>query len=271
MLGLSFCRREEPQIDKVKTLMSELLEGCVSQSLTASVITTNGGYGMEMYVQLMSSTKLSSIFVMTNHLWKVHPFVTSSLLAPARDDDDDSEADEDTNEVDGSLQSFYFIRDGRRSAFVAQEAHCHGQAVFTAIKALNELGSQLQVADVTVIENVTQKKLKLLRIMHSFPPDLTKELKRWFSVRKPGVDTTCTLFFWSKETSSRVCEVVVSKHCVSLTLGHRCAYWFIVRLFLVTGTSTSLILKHSKSFLTAFYLYATTATDKKILELFCTV
>lgn len=111
--------------------MSELFEGVASQSLDISVITADRDYGKETYVQLVSSIELSSIFVMLAHLWKVCPLVASSLFAPGRDEDDDSGATENTNEVDGNLQSFPPIIYDRRSSFVTQYAQCHGQARFT--------------------------------------------------------------------------------------------------------------------------------------------
>lgn len=113
-----------------------------SPSLTSSIITANRGFKKETSLQLMSSIGLSFIFAMPDHIWKVNPFVASSLLAPDRLDVDGSEDADDAYENDGNLEIFSSITDGQRSILVIQDAPCYEQALYTATKPLIGLGSQ---------------------------------------------------------------------------------------------------------------------------------
>ena len=76
-----------------------VLEGRGEQSLTGVTITADRGYAKQEVLCMLSNKGLISMFVMPEHLLRCHPFVGSSFLMPAREDDneqpfgDDFEAD----------------------------------------------------------------------------------------------------------------------------------------------------------------------------------
>lgn len=253
VMALRFRRRGESQVESVGKLLSTLLDGKGQEALNSCVVTADRGYGKESFLNLFTSFGLAAVFVMPDHILRCHPFVASSLLDPLRDDYevDDADLDEQSptvGESDAGLSNVSVL--DRRDSFVIDDNARMGQAFFTASKPLRTSGTvgQRRVTAVAVREHGTKKYSRLLRFMHSVPSGVSKEFDRWIAVPKAPVSVSRTLFAGNDNPGSKCCETALLQHCFPLTVGQRCADWFTLRQFRVTGTNSCLILQQDPGF-----------------------
>lgn len=136
--------------------------------------------------------------------------------------------------------------------------------MFWASKPLRTDGDigQRRVTAVAVREHVTSKFSKLLRFMHAVPPGISTDLNNWIAVTKPNIHLGDTLFSGSNVSVIKIVETALSEVCVPLTMGQRCADWFILHQFRVTGTNAGIILARSQLFLVAVGLSMANETSE---------
>lgn len=280
VFGLRFRRRGETQVDAVKALLSGIFEGKGEDSLNGCMVTADRGYGKESFLNLMASFGVASAFIMPDHILRAHPFVASSFMNPHRDDDNDMADGSDSGgdserrgEGSASTASHVMAMHDRRRAFVINDEAQLGPAVFAASKALKTTGvGQRRVTAVAVREHGTSKFSKVLRFMYALPSSVSAELDKWVAVPKPGVSTAQTLYSESTDVLGKKCEAVLSHSCFPLTIGQRCADWFTLRQFRVTGTNAGIILRQNEAFLAAMNLTAGTTEERTLSQwftLFC--
>ena len=86
VLAIRFRRRGEQQTESVRKLFSILMDGRGEEALNGCIATADRGYEKQKFIEVLSAFGVSSVFVMLNHLLRVHPFVASSYLDPRRAD-----------------------------------------------------------------------------------------------------------------------------------------------------------------------------------------
>lgn len=97
-------------------------------------------------------------------------------------------------------------------------------------------------------EYATKKFSKVLRLLFLVPSTVQHAINTWVAVPKLNVSLRSILFAHKSDDVStitneqKVVESTISANCNVLTLGQRCADWFVPRQFRVTGTNTGLII-----------------------------
>lgn len=70
------------------------MDGCGEEALNTCIITADIGYGNEVFLQLLPEIGNASVFLMTERLLRVHPFVSDFYLYPCREDDEEEVSDD---------------------------------------------------------------------------------------------------------------------------------------------------------------------------------
>jgi hypothetical protein len=204
---------------------------------------------------------LGVILVVPEHIIACHPFVGKSFLHAGRSlyRDEDEEEEENTSEKDDnfgdnetsriSLSNAAVSWDRPRS-FVINDEPKVGPASFYAVKSFRRDSQPLRcpVTAVAVRERGNHKYSKVLRFAYRVSPPLSTAIETWVAV--PGCGLTTETLFVKRDDNGRICipspdseapkdlvERVVLANCVVLTVGQRCADWFVLRQFRVTGTN----------------------------------
>lgn len=74
-------------------------------------------------------------------------------------------------------------------------------------------------------------------------------LRAWIAVPKDEVlDETILFTSCTTNVVCNICEAHVRKDCTPLTLGQRCADWFVLRQFRVTGTNVGVIMMYNSAY-----------------------
>lgn len=285
VFALRFRRRGEGQVEAVKRLLTEMFEDVGPEARNSCIVTADRGYGKESFINVMASLGLSSVFIMPDHVLRSHPFVAASFLNPHREEEDEVSDGESgvemTNDaIDAKATCFTthgVVNNSERSAsvedrrrpFVINDCPMLGPAVFSATKALRSPGvGQRRITAVAVREHGTEKYSKVLRFMHAVPTPITYQLNQWVAVPKPVVSTTNSLFSGSTATDINSCEFMLAKTCFPLTLAQRCADWFTLRQFRVTGTNGGIIMRDDAGFLTAMGYSTDSARERTMSKWF---
>lgn len=221
------------------------------------------------------------MFVMPDKINGAHPFVASSRLNPLRDDEELEFEEQEARGADGPSGENHTSMElevqcqnpagdssagnnggatssaeDRRATFVINDNASMGQSVFMASKPLRTSGDvgQRRVTALALREHGTSKFSKVLRFMYAVPNSIGKELTNWIAVPKPNITLHDTLFSGYDDVAAKIVEAVLSQVCVPLTMGQRCADWFVLRQFRVTGTNAGLILNESLDYRLAVHL-----------------
>ena len=121
--------------------------------------------------------------------------------------------------------------------WVFDEEDYLGADTRTAFKTLPN-GTRIYAS---VAREIFDKKaeLKTLRFFYSGPPGhvVGSFGSKWIAIKKTEAVPSNTLFHGEKRSDRQVSvENLLSLHCSPLTCGQRCADWFLMRSFRVTGT-----------------------------------
>ena len=262
-LGIRFRRRGEGQHENVQKLLTHMLEGRTGQSLCGFTITADCGYGSLKLIEELNKQGVSAIFVMPGHVLRCHPFVGLSYLSSGTADDCEEGQLQDSNmagEGDGSAFDGSIL--DRPEAFVIKDDASCGPDVVAAVKKLRtpdgETRSRRQVVAIAVRERPTTKFCKAIRFLYSVPPHISSAVDTWLAV--PKSETTSHLLFNDRSEHGEVEASAISsdekkasiesfllQHCNVKTIGQRCADWFLLRQFRVTGTSAGQLLLSDSS------------------------
>lgn len=164
----------------------------------------------------------------------------------------------------------------RQSAFIVDDNPQLEPEAFSASKSVtsqNSLMENRKVTAVAIREHGTEKFSKVLRFMYSVPDGVNNHFNRWVAVTKPGLELNHNLFgdkkqYGAVEEMMKCAGEKVVENCNVLTVGQRCADWFILRQFRLTGTNSGNILLQSNFIRTAFNLTETTILLKTEQEQF---
>jgi hypothetical protein len=169
-----------------------------------------------------------------------------------RDNDDLEESSSETEicEANEPLSSRNSAPDARRTEldrrrkFVVNEFPDAGPASFFAVKSVTSSGGgrsgRSDVTAVAVREHGTKYFSNVLRFMYSVPSVMARSLETWIAV--PRTETVVHMLFSKRDDSGRivtpsptsssekdVVERLLLQKCTVLTIGQRCADWFILR------------------------------------------
>lgn len=143
----------------------------------------------------------------------------------------------------------------RRRGFVVDDNPALGPGAFFATKNVGAsaatLVGQKKATAVAVREQGTEKFAKVLRFMYTVPTPVQEILNTWIAVPKPNYSFKKVLYTRRNIEGEHIAELkdnleaVIKTNCVSLTVGQRCADWFVLRQFRVTGTNAGLMLLSS--------------------------
>lgn len=148
----------------------------------------------------------------------------------------------------------------RPRSFVINDGPDEGPASWWAVKNLKAPGRRAGVPDssakvtaVALREKGSDKFSKVIRFMYCVPSTLSKSLETWIAV--PRNSTLSNKLFQKRNDDGKfmipavectdmrdVIERHILNHCAVLTVDQRCADWFVLRQFRVTGTSAGKIL-----------------------------
>ncbi|PXF45600.1 hypothetical protein BWQ96_04605 [Gracilariopsis chorda] len=86
VLAIRFRRRGEAQTESVRKMLVTLMDGRREEAVNGCIVTADRGYGKGAFMEILAEFGMGSVFVMPNHLLRVHPFVGLSFLNPSRED-----------------------------------------------------------------------------------------------------------------------------------------------------------------------------------------
>lgn len=153
--------------------------------------------------------------------------------------------------------------------FVVDDSPILGQTALKAVSIINGsmLGKRRAVA-LAIREYGTAKRAKILRFIYAVPPCIAKSLDQWVAVPKANISVNNALFRSENNPNMLRCECERSLKltCVPLTIGQRCADWFELRKFRVTGTSAGLILKSDPEFMLRIWRNISPLSERSLKE-----
>lgn len=97
LMAVRFRRRGEGEEVGARTVVDRLLKGQSQHSLSSLIVTADRGYVRDSFANYIRDRRIGSIFVLPDHLSRVHPFLPAYLLRVGRDDD----IEEFGNGIDG--------------------------------------------------------------------------------------------------------------------------------------------------------------------------
>ena len=169
----------------------------------------------------------------------------------------------------------------RRRAFFIDDGPRAGTACFVAVKNVkpsctaaesgtNRRPKKAKVTAVAIREHGTQKYSKIHRFLYTVTSAMAEEMETWIAV--PKTEQFVHLLFSVKDEAGRViCQAADStldkdiveraflQNCTILTVGQRCADWFVLRQFRVTGTTAGKLITKDDRFRRAIGLPLQTA------------
>jgi hypothetical protein len=274
-LFVRFRRRGNSQANNVRNLLNCVLESRGEQSFHGFTITADRGYAKMSLVKELLKFDLGIVLVMPEHLIACHPFVGKSFLRTGRFGHDES--DEETEECVSESDEIEEVNEGnltpaavpgvhydRPRAFVVSDEPKAGPASFYAVKVFKR-DTQPQRCPVTAVavrERGTEKYSKVLRFAYRVSAGVASASETWVAV--PGCGLSNHFLFVKRDDSGRifvppadsealkdVVERALLEKCMILTIGQRCADWFVLRQFRVTGTNAGNILMSDNEVRTA--------------------
>ena len=145
----------------------------------------------------------------------------------------------------------------RPRAFVINDSPDAAPAAYFATRNLTisegrETGRS-RVTALAVRERGTTKFSHIIRFMYSIPSDIAQRVENWVAVPHSG--SSSRMIFGKRSDDGRIVrpsslsldyrdtmERFLLSKCIVLTVGQRCADWFVLRQFRVTGTNAGMIL-----------------------------
>lgn len=273
-LGVRFRRRGESQASNVEKLLDVFTSGHGEMSLRGIVASADRGYGSLKLLKNFISRGMGGVMIMPNHLLRCHPFAAESSFNVTRHDDEAGDyydiADEDSDgssdneiEEDGVLNeaidtstflttsvstAFY----DRRPTFIIPTNPKAGCNIYTAKRSFSipvygrvTDRKRETVTAIAVRERGTEKATQIIRFLSAVPPGITDSIQTWVAVPRSNEDDRRLLFNGKREGCMEVqinMEDELRKRTMVLTKGQRCADWFILRQFRITGTIAGQIL-----------------------------
>ena len=281
-LMVRFRRRGVSQAENVSMLVQAILEGRGGQTLHGFIVTADGGYGKISLMRELLYLRIGSIMVMPEHLLQCHPFIGSSFLNVTRNDEEETSEESSGSGTDDASEEGMEIEHGnpstssniasqqgdtssldRTCAFVINYGPDEGPASWWEVRNLTPTrrrrgatNPRSKVTAVAVREKGSAKFSKILCFMYCVPSTLSKSLEAWIAV--PSKSALGQKLFSKRSDANRIVvpaidsldpKDVLERHllseCTVLTINQRCADWFVLRLFCVTGTSAGKILCES--------------------------
>ena len=247
----------------MQKLLTHILNGRTGQSLCGVTITTDHGYGSLKSIEELNKQSVSAIFLMPEHLLRCHPFVGLSYLSSGRAEECEEGQSEDSDMArEGDRSAFEGIILDRPEAFVINyDASC-GPDVVSAVKKFRtgngETRSRRQVVSIAVTARPTKTFCKVIRFLYSVPPHISGAVDKWLAVPKSEINShlpfnnrsehgeveASTI---SSDEKNAFIESFLLRHCNVKTIGQRCADWFLLRQFRITGTSAGQLLRSDPS------------------------
>lgn len=296
-LAVRFRRRGESQAENVDKVLQTLLGGRGEQSVLGFVVTADRGYGNLSLLKNLLKQGIGAVMVMPEHLLKCHPFVAESFFNVTRNEgsDEDSSGSSESSDSDNdsledtSLNAGLHNQHGTSSTpsgsnhaaafdrpkkYVIGDDPGAGPLAQTASKKIRALadGSKVPITAVAVRERGTDKYSKVLRFLFSVPLPLQNKLNVWVAVPKTSASRH---LFVTRSSSGQLLvpatdsenprehiEYTLWNRCSVLTTGQRCADWFILRQFRITGTNASKLLLRNEATRTLFGLDAAPSAEQ---------
>ena len=159
----------------------------------------------------------------------------------------------------------------RRRSFIIEDHATAGPASYTATRNVKPLrstfhgsgnrgASRAKVSAIVVREHGTQKHRSVHRFLYTVPTTIAKDIETWIAV--PKAEPPGDYLFSEKDAHTRqiinpslfsvmdkhVVERFLLQHCKVLTIGQRCADWFILRQFRITGTVAGKLLSRDEGY-----------------------
>lgn len=268
-LAVRFRRRGHSQESNVECMFRAVMQSVGQLSPRGIIVTADRGYGRLSLLSQMLSLGFCSMFIFPEHLIRCHPFVGKSFLQYDRSDvedqsirDVDQAADDDSSDhIDSEAEPDEGVGEGtvvvvdRRRNFIIDDGPDTGSAAFVASRAMKGAGTQrVQVNAVAVREQGTSNFAKVIRFAYHLPTSIAAKLNHWVAVPHRRAMSSRALFT-RRDSDGKVCmpadgcslaqsrvERWVWDHCRILTVGQRCADWFVLRQFRLTGTLASKVL-----------------------------
>ena len=275
VLGVRFRRREESQFMSAKKLFNTVLEGIGKEALSLMQVTADRGFGKEMFTNIVREWGMSFIFIMPEHLPHVHPFVASSYISEENNSVESSllsgiqhgSSTTPSNVQDSGNDEVSTSDSSSMRIFVIPDSAILGQEVFCADKYLpGTIQAKRKSVAVAVREHGNEKKSKVVCFMYSVSPSLSSILDAWVAVPNDYIKFDRHLFNGLGDKLAKECELFLKQSCFPLTIGQRCADWFIMRRIRITGTNAGLILQNDEDFLSHLGIASNARKEKTLTE-----
>ena len=145
----------------------------------------------------------------------------------------------------------------RRRAFIIDDSPEACPDAYFAVKYLKvswgRKSGRIKATATAVRDRGTAKFSKVVRFLYSLPSDLAQSMEMWVAVRR---QCSSSHMLFSKRTDNvrivrpprdstddrDIIERLLLDKCIVLTVGQRCADWFTLRQFRVTGTNAGKVL-----------------------------
>jgi hypothetical protein len=257
----------------VNQLLNYILESRCEQSFNGFTIIYDLGYSKMALVKHILHHDIGVILAMPDHLIACHPFVGKSYVKLWRNENDEESADNGEEGATSNVSEYYvqtgesqvesfsisqvdspraFVLDDdlsmERASFIAQN-------LFRGERSLKDANTAAAIQ-----ERGTQKFSKILRFMYRLSPSVSRMMEKWLAV--PGSGTVVEQLFsldritmvgssLQVRTQWNVGENVgrnILSNCVFISVGQRCADWFVLRQFRVTDTNAGNTLLGNEAF-----------------------
>ena len=251
---LRFRRRHEKLQYCVEKVMSNLLETRGDLSRQGIVVVADRGYAKRHVLNALMDQGLSCFGVMPEFVLECHPFVGKSYLKIAPFVDDEEDEDPEGEEERGNAEEYDDERVlfDRPNRFVVEDGPTLGPGVSVAKSFYKpkDRGRE-ELTAIAVREYGNAKHSKIIRFMYSMRSPWPESLFTWVAI--PYERSFRGHLFTTRDDSRRIVEPdaqtyrpVMEQHfldcCEVLTVGQRCADWFVMRQFRVTATVGSRII-----------------------------
>lgn len=282
-----FHRRGEQQVDTVERLIRSVQECQGEMSCRSAILTADRGYGRERFLRVIQEKGLSLLFVMPDHVLSIHPFNALSRLDCTREDlihyqEEESETipaddtagiiDEDATRVQNNTECDTIQRLSvediggvtNMADFIIDDDPLYGMACFSAKRR----GSQRNASEraVAIREPTRQPVANIIRFRYDLPASLSTQVMCWVASTMP-IGTKRNLYSDEKLVGDeqtwnpRIIEFL-DVQCTPLTIGQRCADWFLLRRFRLTATIAAKLLQHDSTFRESLQLRRTDGVTK---------
>lgn len=256
-----FRRRGEDGATGVRAVLSALTDGRGETSLVSCILAADRGYGKPEFIDVIRRFRLSTLLIHPTHNLRSHPFVALSQFKPGTnmpsDDEDDldvlpgtassasagaSGADDRGPEEDNALAGMQTDRPAR---FVIPNLQGEGNTAVTARMSVPGLAQDYRACAVREAGALSVSKVLLFSYM--LPQAMRRRCDGWTWVTRSGdmppKNILVPLAEYERTSNDPVSTAlletlqgVLRGRCHILTVGQRCADWFVLRQFRITAT-----------------------------------